>query len=54
MCAHVGAIGGVGGVGALAATGAPNLAVLVGFGVGALVLGACMVRSAMVLKRSGR
>ena len=54
MSAHVGAIGGAGGMGALAATGAPNIAVIVGFAVGAVVAGACLVRSTMVLKRSGR
>ena len=41
-------------MGALAATGAPNVAVIVGFALGAVVVGACMVRSAVVLKRSGR
>lgn len=54
MCAHVGAIGGVGGMGALAATGAPNVAVIVGFALGTIVVGACMVRSAVVLKRPAR
>ena len=47
-------VGKAGGAGALAATGAPNVAVFLGIAFLTALVGVCLMRSAIVLRRSER
>ena len=52
MYRGLGKAGGLGG--GLAATGAPNFAVMLAIALGCLVVGVCLARTELVLRKSGR
>jgi hypothetical protein len=52
MYRGIGKAGGLGG--GLAMTGAPNVAVFLAVALGFLVVGACLARSELVLRKSSR
>jgi hypothetical protein len=52
MYGRIGGFGGGAAMGGLAATGASNVALLLGVGIGTLVAGLCMIRSTTVLRAS--